>query len=67
VFLFILPFSGATGAPVLIKPTPSPSTGGLDIKLKAEDQVEIEFDLEIKGPDPQAILDQIQQSGGSVK
>ena len=44
---------------------------GLDIKLKTKSKIKVAFDLEdgkvkIEGPDPQAILDQINNLGGLV-
>ena len=49
----------------------TPSLGGLDIELKTSDKVEVKFDLEdgevkIQGPDPEALLAQLQQYGGLV-
>ena len=48
-----------------------PSLVGLDIKLKTKSKIKVAFDLEdgkvkIEGPDPQAILDQINNLGGLV-
>ena len=46
-----------------------PSLDGLDIELKVKDEIKIEFDLEegkveIKGPDPEALLTEILENGG---
>ena len=46
-----------------------PALNGLDIELKVKDKIKIEFDLEegkveIKGPDPEALLAEITEFGG---
>ncbi len=69
---FILQF-GATDvcdpAPQVTGIVETPNLDGLDIELKTKSKVEIEFDLEegkvkIKGPDPEALLAQLQEFGG---
>ena len=47
----------------------TPSLDGLEVKLKVKSRVEVKFNLKkgkvtISGPDPQAILDQINENGG---
>ena len=49
----------------------TPSIEGLDVKLKVDDEVKVKFNLKkgnvkISGPDPQALLDQLQELGSIV-
>ncbi len=49
----------------------TPALDGLKIKLKTKREVKVKFDLkkgkvEIRGPDPQALLDQLEEFGGLV-
>ena len=69
---FILEF-GATDicdpAPEFTGVLETPDLDGLEIKLKTKSKVKIEFDfedgkVEIQGPDPEALLTQLQELGG---
>lgn len=71
---FHLEFSATdvcNAAPKVTGVVKTPPLDGLEIELKTEDEVKIEFDLdegevEIKGPNPEVLLAQLQQFGGLV-
>ncbi len=58
-------------APQVVGVIVTPSLDGLEIKLKVKSEVKVEFELDkgkvkIEGPDPDALLAQLQQYGGLV-
>jgi len=69
---FLLEFSANDAcdpAPQVTGVVKTPALDGLEIDLKTDEQVKVEFDLgdgevEIKGLDPEALLAQLQQFGG---
>ena len=57
--------------PVLTGVISTPSLAGLEVELKTKSKVKVVFDLDkgkvkIEGPDPAALLAQLQQNGGLV-